>query len=142
MASDGELKIISKDEVASHNNSDSCWIILDDKVYDVTKFLMEHPGGDEVIAELAGQDATDGFNDVGHSSDARDMAKEYLIGRLPEDETATVVQDPTKPPVIKASACGDSWKDIIFSPTWTNFLIPAAISVLVYVTYKSMQRLF
>ncbi|KIH64489.1 cytochrome b5-like Heme/Steroid binding domain protein [Ancylostoma duodenale] len=49
-------------------------------VYDVSKFLDEHPGGLEVIAELAGKDATASFEDVGHSKDARDMAKEYLIG--------------------------------------------------------------
>ncbi|KAK0404788.1 hypothetical protein QR680_017626 [Steinernema hermaphroditum] len=138
-----DLKVISKAEVAEHNSSESCWVIMDDKVYDVTKFLMEHPGGDEVIIEQAGADATESFNDVGHSSDARDMANEYLIGRLPAEECqGAEVNDPTKAPKIKAVASGDSLKDIILSPTWTNFLIPAVISVLVYVSYKSVMRLF
>jgi cytochrome b involved in lipid metabolism len=38
-------------------------------VYDITKFLNEHPGGSEVIMEVAGQDGTEGFEDVGHSED-------------------------------------------------------------------------
>ncbi|KIH59026.1 cytochrome b5-like Heme/Steroid binding domain protein [Ancylostoma duodenale] len=74
------LKEFSLAEVEKHNTIGSCWIVLDGKVYDVSKFLDEHPGGLEVIAELAGKDATASFEDVGHSKDARDMAKEYLIG--------------------------------------------------------------
>jgi cytochrome b involved in lipid metabolism len=34
--------------------------------------------------EQAGKDATEPFEDVGHSTDARDLLKEYLIGSLPE----------------------------------------------------------
>uniref|UniRef100_A0A0N4ZE64 (3R)-3-hydroxyacyl-CoA dehydrogenase n=1 Tax=Parastrongyloides trichosuri TaxID=131310 RepID=A0A0N4ZE64_PARTI len=129
-----ELKEYSSSEVALHNSKDSCWIILNDKVYDVTKFLEEHPGGGEVILEQGGGDATEAFNDVGHSSDAKEMAKEYLIGTLPVDEKAT-----------KNSNCGqnscENWKEIITSPTWTNFLIPAAMSVIVYVIYRGVKSL-
>ncbi|CAI4226056.1 unnamed protein product [Auanema sp. JU1783] len=71
-----------RSQVASHNNSKSCWIIVGNKVYDVTKFLDEHPGGCEVLLELAGQDATEAFEDIGHSSDARAMKEEYLVGSL------------------------------------------------------------
>lgn len=37
----GELKRYTRKEVAEHNTSKSTWVILDDKVYDVTKFLEE-----------------------------------------------------------------------------------------------------
>jgi cytochrome b involved in lipid metabolism len=63
------LKLFRLDEINKHNNAESTWIIINDLVYDVTKFIMEHPGGEEVILNVAGQDATDAFNDVGHSSD-------------------------------------------------------------------------
>lgn len=68
-AGEQKLQLLRLDEISKHNNAESTWIIIDDLVYDVTKFLMEHPGGEEVILNLAGQDATEGFNDVGHSTD-------------------------------------------------------------------------
>ena len=36
------------------------------------------------MIENAGDDATEAFEDVGHSSDAREMLKDYLIGELVE----------------------------------------------------------
>jgi len=38
-------KMFTKEQVAQHNKPDDCWIIVHNKVYDVTKFLSEHPGG-------------------------------------------------------------------------------------------------
>nr|AAQ04621.1 cytochrome b5 protein [Paracoccidioides brasiliensis] len=37
--------IFSKDAVASHNKSDNLWVVIDEDVYDLTKFQDEHPGG-------------------------------------------------------------------------------------------------
>lgn len=52
----------------------------------VVLLLMEctfqHPGGEEVLLEQAGRDATESFEDVGHSVDAREMLKQYLIGEV------------------------------------------------------------
>ncbi len=42
----------------------------------------QHPGGEEVLREQAGGDATESFEDVGHSTDAREMARSMLIGEL------------------------------------------------------------
>jgi cytochrome b involved in lipid metabolism len=74
MVVSAELREIDVSEVATHNDEGSAWIIMNDVVYDVTKFLMEHPGGEEVILQQAGRDATDAFNEVGHSADAIEMA--------------------------------------------------------------------
>ena len=49
----------TKEEIATHNDESSTWIILNNKVYDVTNFILEHPGGEEVILSLAGHDATE-----------------------------------------------------------------------------------
>merc|ERR1712070_684683 len=37
---------ITMEEVAKHNSKASCWVVLDGKVLDVTKFLADHPGGE------------------------------------------------------------------------------------------------
>ena len=77
---------ISLAAVKTHNKQDDCWIVIDNMVCDVTKFLKEHPGGSAVILDFAGQDATESFNDVGHSNDAKQMLTEYKIGVLNEVE--------------------------------------------------------
>lgn len=37
-------KIFSQNEVAAHKKPDDLWIIVDEDVYDLTKFQSEHPG--------------------------------------------------------------------------------------------------
>nr|XP_058900908.1 cytochrome b5 type B isoform X2 [Kogia breviceps] len=68
------------EEVAKRNSPKEIWLVIHGRVYDVTRFLNEHPGGEEVLLEQAGGDATESFEDVGHSSDAREMLKQYYIG--------------------------------------------------------------
>jgi cytochrome b involved in lipid metabolism len=88
--SETSLKKFTLAEVAKHKDpkgeSKEVWIVLHDRVYNVTKFLDEHPGGEEILMENAGDDATEDFEDVGHSSDAREMMKDYLIGELVADD--------------------------------------------------------
>jgi cytochrome b involved in lipid metabolism len=40
---------------------------------------FQHPGGEEVLKEQHGKDATNAFEDVGHSSDAREQMKAFEI---------------------------------------------------------------
>ncbi|CAH8299039.1 unnamed protein product [Eruca vesicaria subsp. sativa] len=86
----GDGKLFTLAEVSQHTSNKDCWIVIDGKVYDVTKFLDDHPGGDEVILTSTGKDATDDFEDVGHSSTAKAMLDEYYVGDI---DSATV---PTK----------------------------------------------
>lgn len=46
--------------------------------------VFQHPGGEEVLIEQAGGHATEAFEDVGHSTDARELMSNYLIGDLSE----------------------------------------------------------
>ncbi|XP_057291802.1 cytochrome b5-like [Hydractinia symbiolongicarpus] len=87
------------DEVKQHNDGKSCWLVIHDKIYDVTKFLEEHPGGEEVLLEVAGGNATAPFEETGHSTDARELLEQYYIAEL--DEKDRVDSKPT-PKVSKA----------------------------------------
>lgn len=48
----------------------------------MTKFMEDHPGGDEVLLSSTGKDATDDFEDVGHSSSARAMMDDFYVGEI------------------------------------------------------------
>jgi cytochrome b involved in lipid metabolism len=56
-------------EIAKHNTVDSLWLVINRKVYDVTKFTNDHPGGLQVFLENGGQDATNAFNSVSNHAD-------------------------------------------------------------------------
>nr|KAF6422089.1 cytochrome b5 type A [Rousettus aegyptiacus] len=88
MASDKTVKYYTLEEIRKHNHSKSTWLILHHKVYDLTKFMEEHPGGEEVLREHAGDDATENFEDIGHSSDARELSKTFVIGEVHPDDRA------------------------------------------------------
>lgn len=79
-------KQYTRSEVASLNCKDKTLIIIHDNVYDVTKFLNEHPGGEEILLDHGGKDASEDFDDVGHSKDALDLMKTYKVGELVETE--------------------------------------------------------
>ncbi|KAJ3416705.1 Cytochrome b5 type B (outer mitochondrial membrane) [Chytridiales sp. JEL 0842] len=64
-------------EVAAHKTRKDCY-----------------PGGEEVMIEQAGADATEAFDDIGHSDDAVKLLEKYLIGTV---ENATPSKEPTKP---------------------------------------------
>ncbi|XP_016112185.1 cytochrome b5-like [Sinocyclocheilus grahami] len=114
-------------EVEERNSFKSTWIIIHNKVYDVTKFLEEHPGGEEVLREQAGGDATESFEDVGHSTDAREMASSMVIGELHPDDRGKLAKPPES--LDPAAQETTSW--------WSNWLIPAVAAVIVTLLYRT-----
>ncbi|KAL3633332.1 hypothetical protein CASFOL_022859 [Castilleja foliolosa] len=87
-------KVYSLSEVAEHNTSKDCWVTIFGKVYNVTPFLDEHPGGDEILLSATGKDATAEFDDVGHSHDAWAMLEKYYVGEL-NKSTLPTINNPT-----------------------------------------------
>jgi len=77
-----ETKKITFAELGAHKEKDDLYILIHGKVYAASKFLDEHPGGDEVILAEAGKDATEAFEDVGHSDEARDVLNTLYIGEF------------------------------------------------------------
>ncbi|ELR06271.1 hypothetical protein VC83_05029 [Pseudogymnoascus destructans] len=94
-------KVFDAAEVAKHNTSESCWVILYGDVYDVTGFIPEHPGGSKVVLKLAGRDATEKFDPIHPSGTlAENLDPSCKLGRV---DLATLVA----PAVEEASAKRD-----------------------------------
>ncbi|KAL4869084.1 cytochrome b5-like heme/steroid binding domain-containing protein [Aspergillus spectabilis] len=88
-------------EVADHSTKKDLYLVVHDKVYDCTSFVDEHPGGEEVLLDVAGQDGTEAFEDVGHSDEAREILEGLLVG--------TVKRQPGDPvPKVHAQSSSDS----------------------------------
>ncbi|KAK9757723.1 hypothetical protein RND81_01G182200 [Saponaria officinalis] len=54
-------KYISEEELKTHNKRDDIWISILGKVYNVSKWVDQHPGGELPLLYFAGQDVTDVF---------------------------------------------------------------------------------
>ncbi|KAI1812898.1 acyl-CoA dehydrogenase-like protein [Poronia punctata] len=83
-------KTFTRDEVAKHNTEDSVWFVIDSKVYDVSEFLDAHPGGEAVLRQVAGKDATVDFYNLHRHEVLVKYEEDLLVGTI-QGETPTVV---------------------------------------------------
>ncbi|KAI1827691.1 cytochrome b5-like heme/steroid binding domain-containing protein [Xylaria intraflava] len=77
-----EKPVYTLQQVSEHRSLDDLWITIRGKVYDVSGYLEEHPGGKDVLLQVSGTDATEDFDFVDHSDDAKDTLSGLEIGRL------------------------------------------------------------
>jgi cytochrome b involved in lipid metabolism len=99
-------------EVAKHNTTGDCWMIISNKVYNVTSAMNSHPGGVTTILNYCGQDGTQGFatKDIGrnHSGTAYSLLANYYLGDLNQSVTSQSLQNtPATPPLPG----GDEFED-------------------------------
>merc|ERR1711934_347741 len=71
---------ITAEEFLKHATEEDLWLLIGGKVYDVTQYQEEHPGSDSILHDVKGVDATQEFEDVGHSTDAIGLRDKLLIG--------------------------------------------------------------
>nr|POF23967.1 ceramide very long chain fatty acid hydroxylase scs7 [Quercus suber] len=88
------LPTLPSAEVASHNTSQSCYVTVGTKVYDLTSFLEDHPGGPELILDYAGKDVKEAMEDPvshTHSESAWEMLDDYIIGFVATEKVMDAV---------------------------------------------------
>ncbi|OBZ83622.1 Cytochrome b5 [Choanephora cucurbitarum] len=85
-------QLYTYEEIAKHDNRKDLWMVINGKVYDITTFQDEHPGGEEVLIDEGAKDATVAFDDIGHSDDARDLLQKYYIGDVDPESKPVKVQ--------------------------------------------------
>jgi cytochrome b involved in lipid metabolism len=83
-----EVKEYSLEEIREHKTSESAWCIYKNGVYDITKYIDEHPGGGEQLLDASGGDLTAAFDDFGHSDNALQILKKLKIGELRMEDRA------------------------------------------------------
>lgn len=61
MSSGASLPLFTVDQVAKHCRAGDAWVVIDGAVFDVTKFAALHPGGEQLLYDLAGKDVSEDF---------------------------------------------------------------------------------
>lgn len=82
---------LTREEVAKNNTPDSLWCIVDHRVYDLTDFADAHPGGNVVLAQIAGTDATTAFYNL-HRHEVIEKYRPSLCLGVLEGEMPEVVE--------------------------------------------------
>uniref|UniRef100_A0A7S1KPD2 Cytochrome b5 heme-binding domain-containing protein n=1 Tax=Percolomonas cosmopolitus TaxID=63605 RepID=A0A7S1KPD2_9EUKA len=86
------LKEITQEDLETHDeDSENPWLLINGYICDVTEYRFEHPGGEGILSEHAGSDASEAFGNVGHTDFAKKKMENLAVGRLkgykPKDET-------------------------------------------------------
>jgi 4-hydroxysphinganine ceramide fatty acyl 2-hydroxylase len=82
------LPTITRADVQSHNTKKSCYVTLGTKVFDITSFIDDHPGGGDLILEYGGRDVSKIMTDEVshfHSEAAYEILDENLVGFVATD---------------------------------------------------------
>lgn len=69
-----------------HSTKFDCWILISGKVYDVSSYLAEHPGGDDILLRYGGKDGTKGFEDQKHTDYASSIRDQRIVGHIETGE--------------------------------------------------------
>ena len=108
-------------DVASHNTKESCYVTLGAKVYDITPFLEDHPGGGDLIVDYAGKDVRDIMGDEishFHSDAAYEILDDHFVGYVaskPIVDAATESNHPEE--IVPLPATGAGAEDLKMSLT-------------------------
>ena len=105
---------ISKEDLAQHSKRGDLWIALEGQVYDVSRFAPQHPGGEELIVNLGGKDATAAFKGMHPTT--------YIAQYL--DKPLGVLTTAPPPPPAKERTATPPTPPTAASPTRPTITIP------------------
>ena len=90
---------LSTAEVKRHNTKTDCWSIVNGKVYNLTSYVQNHPGGAAVISNICGKDGTNSFtNQHNTQSKPNSVLSGFLLGSLGASITKEAGQQVIAPP--------------------------------------------
>jgi alkylation response protein AidB-like acyl-CoA dehydrogenase len=86
-------KTFSREEVRQHTSEESLWCVIDSVVYDLTDFVDAHPGGESVLRQVAGQDATTAFYNL-HRHEVLSKYADLAIGTVEGEKPQVITPKP------------------------------------------------
>ncbi|KAL1455275.1 hypothetical protein WDU94_009380 [Cyamophila willieti] len=129
-------KQLTYKEVVESEDDNSNLIIINNNVYNVTPFLNEHPGGEEVLIDQRGKNATEQFEDVGHSTEARELMKKYLVGTISDPENVPASSQGSSNGNFENPNKFDFTKSKEEDSGMPSWLVPAIFGILVVLLYQ------
>jgi len=110
--------VLTLEEVAKHSTENDCWVIVENRGYNVTSLIDTHPGGREAILEYCGTNATEVFFNE-HTERDYGVLQQYYIGTIWE-------------PLIQTKSSGSGRRVMMTRPLSRTIvvLIPTVPSVL------------
>lgn len=73
-------------DVALHAKETDCWMAINDKVYDLSAYIPEHPSRPAIILPWCGKEASEAYRTKmkgkPHSAMANELLETYEIGNL------------------------------------------------------------
>ncbi|KAL2203580.1 hypothetical protein CC79DRAFT_1359670 [Sarocladium strictum] len=135
--------IYSLEQVAGHNQPDDAWIVIRGEVFNVSSYFDEHPGGRMVLEEVAGTDATEDFEYLDHSNDARRIMRKFKVGDLPDAEKAryksfakSAIQQAANHLRVRVPAKPNNWRLFFVG------VLAVSMLVLLVVQFDTIRRFF
>ena len=78
---EGSAIVLTNSEVKKHNSKGDCWSIVNNKVFNLTSYVAQHPGGSAVISNICGKDGSAAFsNQHGQSAKPNNVLSGLLLG--------------------------------------------------------------
>jgi len=91
------LREISADELKEHDQPQSCWMAINGRVFDITSWLRDHPGGPNILLKSSGKDATDAFKQYHSLSILETLPRSSIIGLFKHSDTRSVQEGQRQP---------------------------------------------
>ena len=75
-------KLITVTELAKHNKKGDCWVSIDGKVFDVSTFIKDHPGGQQILLRQGGTECSELFHEFHNKRVLKKFGAKLYIGDL------------------------------------------------------------
>ncbi|KAK7924757.1 FMN-dependent dehydrogenase-domain-containing protein [Apiospora marii] len=154
---------VTVSELSCHNKKGDCWLAVHRKVWDLTDFVDEHPGGAEILLQCAGTNATRVYDEVhapgileaNLSVDKFKGMLEEASSDVPPTGTVQEVQqeqnnkdgtasssETAQPPLFSLISAGDFEKvaSTALSPKTWAFYSSAATDLITHTQNKALLR--